>query len=72
VVLPDGVRKLYQVCVSLSDLNTRKRELDAVCKAMEELSFDKSTIVTIGNDEIIKCKQGVIRCISLWKWLLSG
>jgi predicted AAA+ superfamily ATPase len=49
---------------------TKKRELDAIIEAMNELSLDAATIITIDNDETIPTDMGSIYCISLWKWLL--
>jgi hypothetical protein len=66
-----GKIQLIQVSVSLMDPNTKKRETAALTEAMDELSLDSATIITIENDEKINFETGSIYCISLWQWLLS-
>jgi len=70
VINSHGDILLIQVSVSLMNPETKKRELDAIIEAMNELSLDAATIITIDNDETIPTDMGSIYCISLWKWLL--
>jgi len=67
----DGTIQLIQVSVSLSNPETKKREIGAIVEAMNELSIDSAKIITIENNEKIKTDFGIISCIPLWKWLLT-
>jgi hypothetical protein len=71
VINSQGEIQLIQVSVSLMNPDTKKRETVAIIEAMDELSLDTATIITIENDEKIDSDTGSIYCISLWKWLLG-
>lgn len=71
VQLPDRSRLLVQVCESLADTTTRKRELAALYEAMEELACTQATVVTRYDDEIIEHDAGRITVVPAWKWLLQ-
>ncbi len=56
---------LIQVCASMHDAATRKRELRALREAMEETNLSESWIVTENHTENITLPQGkVIHCIA--------
>jgi predicted AAA+ superfamily ATPase len=63
-------RHLVQVCFSLSDPSTRKREITSIYQAMEELDLKKCTIVTMDEEEMLKKDGREIRIIPAWKYLL--
>jgi predicted AAA+ superfamily ATPase len=71
VQLPDRSRLLVQVCESLADPATRKRELGALHEAMKEMASLQATIVTRNDDEIIENDAGSITVVPVWKWLLQ-
>ncbi|MBN1571352.1 MAG: hypothetical protein JXA73_26185 [Acidobacteria bacterium] len=51
---------LIQACESLTDTQTRKREITALSEAMAELKIKTGTIVTRSGDEQIKTDVGII------------
>jgi predicted AAA+ superfamily ATPase len=67
----DGPRLLVQVCESLSDPRTRKRELAALGEAMTELGLDEATLVTRGETEEIDVGAGTIRVVPAWRFLID-
>lgn len=69
VASSDGGVNIYQVSLSLSDKNTREREVRALSAAMEELSLSHSTIITLEERETIALEQGVIESIPVADWL---
>lgn len=64
-------KELLQVCTSLQDIDTRKRELRAILKAAREVSCSKLSIITKEEEGIITTKGEKIMLIPLWKWLLT-
>jgi predicted AAA+ superfamily ATPase len=62
---------LVQVCESLADPQTRKRELAALAEAMTELNLSSGTIVTRGEEQQIKTRQGTIDVVPAWRFLLK-
>ena len=70
VQMPDRSYLLVQVCESLSDPATRKRELAALHEAMTEMPSSLATIVTRNDEEIIESDTGKITVVPVWKWLL--
>lgn len=68
---PDRSRLLVQVCETMADPQTRKREITALTEAMVELQLSAGTIVTRGEEEQIKTAAGTIEVIPVWRFLLS-
>ena len=64
-------RMLVQVCESLAEPQTRKREVAALSEAMTELGVKSGTIVTKGEDERIKTDDGTIEVVPMWRFLLD-
>lgn len=65
------VKTLIQVCWSVADMNTKKRETKALLKAMDEFKLDKGLIITEdfeGEEEYAGKK---IQYVSLRRWLLG-
>ncbi len=73
-VIKDGlkVKQLVQVCYSLADEDTRKREIRALIEASGELKCDDLLIITWdeGGEEVVDGKK--VKIVALWKWLLLG
>jgi len=59
---------LYQVALTLSDSETRAREVDALCEAMDEVGIDRGTIITMDEQETIETPQGIIDVVPAWGW----
>jgi uncharacterized protein len=62
---------LVQVCGSLTDSQTRKRETAALSEAMAELGLKTGTIVTRNEDERVDAETGTIEVIPAWRYLLD-
>jgi predicted AAA+ superfamily ATPase len=61
-----------QVCYSLNDMETRKREINALFQLSKRLEIKKYQIITKDDDEIVS-EQGIdIEIIPVWKWLLAN
>jgi predicted AAA+ superfamily ATPase len=63
---------LIQVSYTISDPETRKREIKALESAMKSLQISESWIITIDERETIETDQGTIRVIPAFEWLLKG
>ena len=66
-----GNRHLIQVCTTLSDPSTRKREISSLSQAMKENGLPISTIVTLNDDDTILQDQNTIRVLPIWKFLIQ-
>ena len=64
-------RKLVQVCESLAEPHTRKRETAALSEAMAELDLKTGTIVTRNEDERMNVEAGTIEVVPAWRFLLG-
>jgi len=62
---------LFQVCESLADPQTRKREVEALRDAMTELGLKSGTIVTRNEEEEVEGDSGKILVVPVWRFLLS-
>ncbi len=68
---PDQSRMLVQVCESMADPQTRKREISALAEAMTELNLPHGTIVTRNEEEEIQVASGKINVVPVWRFLLN-
>jgi predicted AAA+ superfamily ATPase len=66
-----GERRLIQVCETLAEPKTRKRELDALTEAMEELGLANGIIVTRNEEEHITLEGGTVEALPAWKFCLT-
>lgn len=64
-------KMLVQVCESLAEPQTRKRETAALSEAMSELDLKTGTIVTRNEDERIEAGGGTIEVVPAWRFLLE-
>ncbi len=69
--LPDGARRLIQVCESMADPRTRKRELAALAEAMAELRVTSGTVVTRREEAVVDVDAGRIEVVPAWRFLLN-
>lgn len=65
-----GEFRLFQVCYDLCEPKTRKRELQALVKAAEELGIAGGTVLTWNEEGVETIGACRIRLIPVWKWLL--
>ncbi len=71
IQLQDRSRKLIQVCESMADPTTRKREVAALQDAMSEMNMTSGVIVTRLENEQIAVDAGTIDVLPAWKFLLE-
>ena len=64
-------RMLVQVCESMADQQTRKREITALSEAMVELKLSHGTIVTRNEEGEILIDSGKIEVVPAWRFLLN-
>jgi hypothetical protein len=64
------IKQLIQVCFSLADNDTKKREIRALRKASDKLKCDNLVIITWDQEGSEVKDSREIRLIPLWKWLL--
>lgn len=69
--LRDRSRLLVQVCKSMAEPQTKKREVAALSEAMAELGLKSGTIVTLGEEEEIKVSSGKIVVMPAWRFILN-
>jgi predicted AAA+ superfamily ATPase len=67
----DRSRLLVQVCESMAEPRTRKREVAALSEAMAELGLKAGTIVTRGEQEEFEVGAGRIEVVPVWRFLLD-
>ncbi|MFH1113001.1 MAG: ATP-binding protein [Pseudomonadota bacterium] len=72
-IVPTRGRPLMpvQVCETLAEPQTRKREISALSEAMAELNSGTGIIVTRNEDEHIVVEGGTIRVVPAWRFLLD-
>lgn len=63
-------KELIQVCQTLADEDTKKREVRALQEAMQELNINSAVILT-EDEESIEIENAGIRVVPVYKWLLS-
>jgi len=62
---------LIQVSDNLDNEKTRQREVNSLCRAMDELKLKKGLILTEDTDEEIKTNGKIILVQPIYKWLLE-
>ncbi len=65
------VKQLIQVCYDIDDIDVKKRELNALVKASEELKCKNLLVITWEFESEEKVDGKKIKFIPLWKWLLA-
>ena len=64
-------RMLVQVCESMADPQTRKREITSLAEAMAELKLETGYIVTRNEEEQIEIESGTVILLPVWQFLLN-
>lgn len=73
IVLGDhGERRLVQVCETMADPKTKKREMDALTEAMQELGLENGLIVAHGEEEKISLGDKNVDVVPAWRFCLAG
>ena len=70
-VVKEGLKitQAIQVCLDLSNPETRKREIEGLQNAMSKYKLKQGLILTMEQEETIKAKGISIKPV--WKWLLD-
>lgn len=63
------IGELLQVCYEVSDIFTRKREVDALLKAGREVECKLLTVLTWDFESEEKFGSQAVQYLPLWKWL---
>ena len=66
------VRDLIQVCYDVDDLNTKKREINALLKASKELGCKNLHVITWDYEGVEEVEGKKVEFTPLWKWLLKA
>ncbi len=64
------ISELMQICYSMDDADTKKREIVSLTNAMEEFNLKKGLIITWDHEREERVGGKKIICKPLWKWLL--
>ena len=65
------MQQAYQVSYSLSDKDTRCREINALKKINKVLPVKEFFIITYDEEELVVEGDLIINVIPIWKWLIS-
>ncbi|RLF50497.1 MAG: AAA family ATPase, partial [Thermoplasmata archaeon] len=66
------IKQLIQVTYASGKDEIDKREIKSLIKASDELNCKDLLIITWDYEDEIRKNNKIIRCIPLWKWLLSS
>jgi len=69
--MQDRSRILVQVCKSMAEPQTRKREITALSEAMAEYGLKSGTVVTRNEEDQIKVVAGKIGVVPAWRFLFN-
>lgn len=67
----DRTYQLIQVCESIANPETKKREILALSDAMTELNLESSMMITRNDEERLDINGKVIEVIAIWRFLLD-
>ena len=68
--LPE-IQLAIQVCYSLNDMETRKREITALVQLAKRVEIKKMLIITKDEETVISENGATIEVVPVWKWLLD-
>jgi predicted AAA+ superfamily ATPase len=60
-----------QVCYNMNDVETNKREVNALCQLAKHLEVKEMLIITHEEERTISTNGKNIKVIPVWKWLLE-
>lgn len=71
-LVKEGIKiiQLIQVCFSIKDEDTRKREFRSLLKGSKDLRCNELTLITCDEEKEEQIDSKIIRVVPLWKWLL--
>ena len=66
------IKLAIQVCYSLSDIETRRREINALIKMTKHLEVNQMLIITKDEEDLIEIDGYSVQVVPVWKWLLTA
>ncbi len=66
------IEELIQVCHDISHEGTRKREIDALLKALDETNLEGALLLTDHHQETININKKIISIKPVYQWLLES
>ena len=66
------IAQAIQVCLTLNDETTRKREIKGLIQALEFFNLTRGYIITVDEEEEFEVSGKTIFVRPCWKWLLTG
>jgi len=69
--IPDACLAI-QVCYSMENIETRKREVNALLQMSKQAEIRKMLIITKDETDTIEEAAARIEVLPVWKWLISG
>jgi len=64
--------QLINVCYSVEDSLTKKREVDSLLVYMEKLRLNKGLILTNDSEGVVESGRRMVYLKPVWKWMLEG
>jgi len=64
------IQLAVQVCYNLSDIETRKREINGLLQLAKRLEIKKMLIITKDEEQVILENGAEIEVAPIWKWLI--
>jgi predicted AAA+ superfamily ATPase len=61
-----------QVCYSITDVETRKREINALLQLIKRIDIKRMFIITKDEENTISENGVNIEVIPIWKWLINN
>jgi predicted AAA+ superfamily ATPase len=65
-------KQLIQVCYNITSEETRKKEINALVKANNQVKAGKGLIVTMDHEEVVVEADLEISIVPVWKWILGN
>lgn len=62
---------LFQVCIDLSDVATRKREMDSLVAVAMETGCERLFVITAETEEEVVWEGKTVKVLPAWKWMLE-
>ncbi len=67
-----GEREMIQVTQSLGDPATYSREVDALVEGSDAVGAGQLTVITRGEERVMREKGKAMSVVPAWKWFLNG
>lgn len=66
----EGKPELINAAFSISDWNTKQREIKSLSEGMDYFGLSESLLLTNTDEEVVTVNSKKINIVPLWKWLL--